>query len=301
MSFPAITDLLNAAFGTNWALPIPTFGVFVALAMVIATRVARAEVRRCEVLGRVPRGTSLMVGDLVFTAALAGLAGARLFHILDNPGQFLADPLAMIFTRAGFSIHGGLIAGIGTGVLMMKRRGLPVVPMLDAIAPSLMLAYAIGRLGCQLAGDGDWGVAANMALKPEWLPDWMWAQTYDGNVIGAFIAAPGVYPTPLYESAASLLLFAVLWRLRLRNAGSGYLFSLYVVLAGFERLLIEKIRINPEHQWLGVSATQAEFISMLLVVAGLTGMIAASTARRWWPRCLLAVGILAALSACARL
>jgi phosphatidylglycerol:prolipoprotein diacylglycerol transferase len=78
----------------------------------------------------------------------------------------------MILTRTGFSIYGGLCFGIVVGVIFVKRRSVPVIPMLDATAPAMMLGYGIGRLGCEIAGDGDWGIAANMALKPSWLPDW---------------------------------------------------------------------------------------------------------------------------------
>jgi phosphatidylglycerol:prolipoprotein diacylglycerol transferase len=242
-----------------------------------------------------------LIGDIVFASALAGLAGARLFHILDNTDQFLANPLATIFSRSGFSIYGGLLAGIVVGISLLRRRGLPVTPMLDAIAPALMLGYAIGRLGCQLSGDGDWGIPADMALKPAWIPVWLWAQTYDGNILGIAIPYPGVYPTPLYESAAALLLFGVLHRCRLVHARPGYLFSLYLLLAGFERLLIEKIRINPRHEWLGISATQAEVVSVVLIVTGALGVVVALGGRRLWPRVVIAAGVLAALSACARL
>jgi phosphatidylglycerol:prolipoprotein diacylglycerol transferase len=301
MSYPHLTDILNAAFGTDWALPIPTFGVLVAMALAISTSVARAEARRLESLGRLPPSTNLVIGDIVFASALAGLAGARVFYILDNTDQFLANPLAMIFSRGGFSIYGELLAGIVVGISLLRRRGLPVAPMLDAIAPALMLGYAIGRLGCQLSGDGDWGIPADMALKPAWIPDWLWAQTYDGNILGVAIPNPGVYPTPLYESAAALLLFGVLYRCRLVHARPGYLFSLYLLLAGFERLLVEKIRINPRHEWLGISATQAEVVSVLLIVTGVLGVVVALRGRRLWPRFVIAASVLAALSACARL
>jgi phosphatidylglycerol:prolipoprotein diacylglycerol transferase len=183
-------------------------------------------------------------------------------------------------------------------VLLLRRHRLPIPAMLDALAPSLMLGYAIGRLGCQLSGDGDWGIAADMALKPGWLPDWWWAQTYDGNMLGVVIAQPGVYPAPLYESLAALLLFGVLWALRSLPLRPGHLFSLYLLLAGFERLLVEKIRVNPRHEWFGVALTQAEIISVLLILTGMLGLLVAARGRRLWPRIALATGIVAALSAC---
>jgi phosphatidylglycerol:prolipoprotein diacylglycerol transferase len=220
------------------------------------------------------------------------------FHIIDYPTQFLADPSAMIFTRAGFSIYGGLFFGIAAGALFLKRRAVPIMPMLDATAPSLMLGYAVGRLGCQLSGDGDWGIASDMTLKPHWLPNWLWAQTYDGNVLGVLIPDPGVYPTPVYESGAALVLFGVLWALRSASRRPPHLFSVYLLLAGFERLLIEKIRVNARHDWLGIGLTQAEAISVLVVVAGLLGVLVTLTGRRLWVRILLALSVVAALSAC---
>jgi phosphatidylglycerol---prolipoprotein diacylglyceryl transferase len=298
MSFPYITDIFNALLGTHWALPIPTFGVVVAVATLIATSMARMEARRMESIGKLPPSTHSLVGDLAVVSAAAGLVGARVFDILDHPAAFWADPAAMILTRSGFSIYGGLCFGIAAGVLFLRRHAVPVAPMLDAAAPSLMLGYAIGRLGCQLAGDGDWGIASNMSLKPAWLPDWLWAQTYDGNIIGVVIPEPGVYPTPVYESVAAFVLFAWLLVLRSDAQRTGYLFSVYLLLAGFERLLVEKIRLNPKHDWLGFHLTQAEAISVILVVAGLLGVLVTLTGRRLWLRVVLALGVVTVLSAC---
>jgi phosphatidylglycerol:prolipoprotein diacylglycerol transferase len=154
-------------------------------------------------------------------AALVGIVGARVFDILDNVDRFLADPLSMILTRTGFSIYGGLCFGILAGVIFVKRRSIPVLPMLDATAPAIMLGYGIGRLGCQIAGDGDWGITANMASKPGWLPEWLWAQTYDGNIAGVIITRPGVYPTPIYEIAMALGVAWVLWILRFHKNRPG--------------------------------------------------------------------------------
>jgi len=147
------------------------------------------------------------------------------------------------------------------------------MPTLDAAAPAMMLGYAIGRIGCQVSGDGDWGSAANLAQKPDWLPLWTWAQTYDNNVVGAVIAAPGVYPTPMYEALMAFACFAVLWALRRHGRAPGWLFSVYMLLAGAERLLIEQIRINPVLDFGAIHATQAEMIAALLILAGAAGAI----------------------------
>jgi phosphatidylglycerol---prolipoprotein diacylglyceryl transferase len=298
-AFPYVTDVINAVFDTLWNLPIPTFGIVVAIAVVLATFIATRMVKSSEEFGKLPPRSHAIVADMAVVSTLAGIIGARVFDILDNLDRFLTEPMSMILTRSGFSIYGGLFFGIVAGVIFVKRRSVPVIPMLDATAPAMMLGYGIGRLGCQIAGDGDWGIAANMALKPNWLPEWLWAQTYDGNIAGAIITLPGVYPTPIYESTMALALFWLLWLLRRHNNRAGHLFSTYLLLAGFERLLIEKIRINTRYDVLGAQVTQAEVISFLLIIAGLIGVLATLRTNRFWTRAIVSVGVLAALAACA--
>lgn len=290
MAFPYLTDVVRSLFGISLPLPIPMFGLFVGIAMLVAAYALKRELQRKQSNGQI--GTARMkrknengvstvmevqpqeiVADLSFVVMLAGIAGARLFHILEHTDEFMLNPMAMIFTTSGLSIFGGLIAGTLTGLYCVRRWRLALRPALDAAAPAMMLGYAIGRIGCQVSGDGDWGSVANLALKPDWLPLWAWAQTYDNNIVGAIIAAPGVYPTPMYEVLMSLVCFALLWVFRKNRFQAGWLFSMYMLLAGVERLLIEKIRINPVFDILGIHATQAEFISGVLIVAGLAGML----------------------------
>lgn len=270
-----------------------------AIALVLATSVAIRLVKGYEKLGRLPPLSHTIVTDTTLVATLAGIIGARIFDILDHFDRFIADPVSMILTRSGFSIYGGLCFGIVAGVIFVKRRSIPVIPMLDATAPAMMLGYGIGRLGCQISGDGDWGIAANLSMRPSWLPQWLWAQTYDGNIAGVAIAPPGVYPTPIYEFAMALAIFGLLWLLRYHKGRSGLLFWIYLLLVGFERLLIEKIRINVRYDVFGVHLTQAEAISLLCVIAGLVGVLATLRTRRLWPKVMVSAAVLCALSACA--
>ena len=223
-----------------------------------------------------------IVSNLTVAVLLAGIVGARVFHILEHLDSFRVAPWDMIFSRSGLSIFGGLIFGTIAGLLFVRRWHLPARPLLDAIAPAMMLGYAIGRIGCQVAGDGDWGSRANVALKPDWLPMWTWAQTYDNNIVGELIAAPGVYPTPMYETAMGLACFALLWALRKHPFKTGWLFSVYLLLAGLERLLIEQIRVNPVLDVAGIHATQAEMIAVVLAVCGAAGI--ALLSRRKMPQ-----------------
>jgi len=297
-SFPYLNDLLVAVLGIDLPLPIPMFGLLVGMAIVVSTWVFSRNVRRAVEIGRLPDEAQHAIGDLSWTTVIAGVIGSRVFHILDHVDAFVQDPGAWIFTRGGFSIYGGICLGVVAGIVLLRRRGLPVLPMLDAVAPALMLGYGIGRIGCQVSGDGDWGIAANMALKPEWLPMWLWAERYAGNILGVPIALPGVYPTPIYESAAAIILFAALrlWGQRLPPAGS--VFALYLLLTGFERLLIEKIRVNVRFPVLGMDFTQAEMISVVLILVGAAALTTALPTRRHWARLGIALGSLALLSAC---
>ncbi|WP_082191625.1 prolipoprotein diacylglyceryl transferase [Cellvibrio sp. pealriver] len=309
MSYPYLSDLINDIFGTNIHLPIAMFGAFVALAIATAAWIGKKEVIRFEQCGLLPThikyrnketATHELVSDLAVICAIFGIIGARLFHLLEYPREFIQNPAAMIFSRDGFSIYGGLIVGAIAGAIFLKKRAVAITPMLDALAPSMILGYGIGRLGCQISGDGDWGTAANMALKPEWLPNWFWAQTYENNVAGIAIPAPGVYPTPLYEALAAFFIFAILWRIRKHHHQTGFLFSVYLLLSGFERLLIEKIRINSEYHLWGMSFTQAEFISTALIIAGTIGITKTINAKRL-PKIIFALAAVGALSACAQL
>jgi len=269
MSYPYLSDVVRDVFGVNLPLPIPMFGLLVGIAFFVGLRVANLEVKRL-----LPEQPANFMDNAGLIAFFTGLLGARLFHLLEHPREFMADPMAMLLSRGGFTIFGGLIVGTVCGLAYGRAKRAALAPLLDAVAPAIMLSYAIGRIGCQISGDGDWGIAANLAAKPDWLPTWFWAQTYDGNISGIQIPPPGVYPTPLYETLMSLIAFAVLWRLRRHSHAPGWLFAVYLLLAGVERLAVEPIRVNTTYDLAGLIFTQAQFIATLLVIAGCFGM--------WW-------------------
>lgn len=304
MSYPYLGDFLNDVLGTSWNVPIPMFGAWVAVAIVAATKVAKIEVMRLEGLGELsPAGGSksvpvhTLLPDLIMIATLFGVLGARLFHIFEYPHSFLENPWDMLFSRGGFSIYGGLLMGGAAGAIYVKKRAVPLLPMLDAIAPALAIGYGIGRIGCQVSGDGDWGTTANMTLKPDWVPDWFWTQTYENNILGVTIASPGVYPTPVYETLAAFGIFGFLWLFRSASHSRGYLFSIYLLLSGFSRLLVEKIRVNADYHFFGMNFTQAELISCVLIICGLLGILQFTQARRI-PKAAFAVIVAGLLSAC---
>ena len=262
MSFPYLTDVLHA-FGIDMRLPIPTFGLLVASAFLIGNWVAGIEARR--LLPRQPRD---FMNNVCLIGFIAGLAGAKLFHVLEHPREFVEAPMRMLLSTGGFTIFGGLIVGILAGAIYARRQKAELPLVLDAVAPALMLAYGIGRIGCQISGDGDWGIAAT-SPPPAGIPEWLWAQTYRGNIAGVEIPPPGVFPTPLYETLMAFAAFGLLWKLRKHAHSSGWLFGVYLLLAGIERLAIEPIRVNVTFSLFGAEVTQAQLIASACVLAGI--------------------------------
>lgn len=227
-----------------------------------------------------------MVGNMTMIAAIAGILGSKLFHNLENLDQFMSDPIDALISFSGLSIYGGLIVGGGAVLFYAVKNGLTWIHVADACAPGLMAAYGIGRIGCQLAGDGDWGMP-NDSPKPEalsFLPDWMWAFDYPNNVLGIDLQKDfqnmglesitgNAWPTPFYETVMAFIIFGILWSLRKKIPIPGIIFSLYLTLNGVERFFIEKIRINPDYHFLGIEATQAELIAVGMFIFGLIGMV----------------------------
>ncbi len=290
--YPRIVEL---PFG----ITIYSFGLMVALAILTASWLTTLEVRRYQENGmlgpiRAPRKkqptgkkdrkakkgqletvqSSEFVGTLTVIAAVMGIAGAKLFHILENLGDFFADPMGMIFSRGGLTFYGGLIVAGVSIAYYARSRGVSARLLADAIAPGLMIAYGIGRIGCHLSGDGDWGIQSYLSEKPGWIPAWLWSETYPNNILGQTLPGDGVYPTPIYELAMALLLFGILWALRKHPRQFGWLFSVYLIFNGVERFLIEQIRVNVTFPLFGRDTTQAELISAVLVLAGILGMVA---------------------------
>ena len=233
------------------------------------------------------------MSNITMLAAVVGILGSKLFHMLENMDDFYRDPMDAIFSFSGLTFYGGFIcAGIAV-LVYANRKGIPPVHMFDATAPCMMLSYGIGRIGCQLSGDGDWGIV-NIAPKPSWLswaPDWVWTYSYPHNVVGegtrmagcegrhCFELIPPVFPTPLYEAVACILLFFFLWSIRKKINTPGILTSIFLILNGTERFLIEHIRVNNMLDFVFFTATQAEAISMSLIIAGVAGLVYFRTRR----------------------
>lgn len=224
------------------------------------------------------------VGDITIMAAVAGVVGAKIFDAIEHMEDLLRDPIGTLLSGGGLAIYGGLIFGFIAVFLYLRRHKIPPLHVMDAAAPALIIGYGIGRIGCQLSGDGDWGIV-NTAAQPSWwfLPDWVWAFNYPRNVINEGVSIPDcvwiycnqlgepVYPTPFYETLMAFAIAGVLWSLRKKITAPGVLFFIYVFLNGLERFWIEKIRINIRYDFLGLNPTQAEIIAVVLMLVGVLG------------------------------
>lgn len=230
-------------------VPIHLFGIFVALGFLAAALVAGRELTR---KGFEPGSGS----SVVLWAAIGGLLGARLWTLLGNWRDFVRDPLGTALSGSGLVWYGGLLGGALAVTIYFRRSRIPWLRGADAVAPALALGHAIGRIGCQVAGDGDWGSETTLP----------WGMAYPHAVVG-WDKPPGVrvHPTPLYEFAAYLAIFWFLWRRRKRPAPDGTAFANYLVLAGLARFAIEFVRINPRVLF-GLS--EAQLMSLALVGVG---------------------------------
>jgi phosphatidylglycerol:prolipoprotein diacylglycerol transferase len=210
---------------------------------------------------------------LIAIPCLAGIIGAKLYHVLETPQDLLASPLEELFSPYGFAWFGGFLAGLAAFIWIGRSKGVPLLELFDAGSPAAALGYGIGRIGCLLSGDGDYGI-------PTSLP---WGMSFPNGLVPT---TERVHPTPIYEFIAACAIAGMLWRLGARELASwrvsnearavralpaGTVFAVYLVLTGVARFLVEFIRINPR-PFLGMSNAQA---------AGLASAIAGG-ALWWW-------------------
>jgi len=233
-------------------LTLQTFGICFALAFLACGALIA---RRLRELGK-PVDWAY---EILFCALIGGLVGSRVDYLIQNFDEVSDDLLGNLFSGSGLVWFGGLVGGAAAVLLWAWRRGFLRAGLLDLCAPGLALGYAIGRVGCQLSGDGDYG-------KPSDLP---WAMSYpDGTVP----TDREVQPTPIYESLAMGYAALVLWQLRDRFR-PGVLFAFYLVIAGVERLLIEFVRRNDA---VLAGLTLAQIVAIGLIAAGAAWLVAAS-------------------------
>ena len=242
---------------------ITSFGVMMFLSFVVGTW---ALAKQFDKRGIDPE----IAWDMLLWIALGGILGAKLYYIGLHLEDLAANPLRELTNRGGLVWYGGFIGGVSAFYWQVRKRNLPLAQTFDASAPGLAIAYAVGRLGCFLVGD-DYGRPTDswvgVAFPEGYPPSTAGYFRSIGTEIPAQIpdtAVLAVHPTQLYEIAAALVMFAILWRLsgKLRP---GRLFAVYMVLYAVERFLVEFVRAKTDFALLGLTTSQ---IASILLIAG---------------------------------
>lgn len=279
------------------------------------------------------------VGDIIILGLIFGIIGAKLFDNFENWDDFIKDPIGRLFSVSGLTFYGGLIVAAIAICWYAAKKGIKIIHLVDAAGLALLLAYAVGRIGCQVSGDGDWGIFNSAYITnadgkvtlagpgeyqqnleknkayflsgqvynkdsvleqvtdrvyesldkvpqksvkaPSFMPVWMVAYNYPNNVNKDGVLMPGcddehcrvlpqpVFPTPFYETIACTLLFILLWGVRRKIKVPGVMFGLYLIVTGLERFIVELFRVNNKYSIFGIHPTQAEIISVALILAGI--------------------------------
>jgi phosphatidylglycerol---prolipoprotein diacylglyceryl transferase len=222
---------------------LQTFGIMFALGFLAAGALVA---RRLKELGK-PVDWAY---EMLFAALAGGFVGARLYYMVQHWDTVKDDVFGSVFSGEGLVWYGGALGGALAVFLWARYRDFLTLALLDLAAPGLALGYAVGRIGCQLSGDGDYGTHSDLP----------WAMSYpDGTVP----TTDEVHPTPVYETIAMGLIAWLLWRLRDRMRPGG-LFALYLVLSGAERFLVEFVRRNDD-VLLGLTTPQIESVVLMIV------------------------------------
>lgn len=242
-----------------------SYGLMLGTAFIIASYILTKETERRKL-------NPNLATEITFISIIFGIIGAKLFHLFEHWDAFLREPLGMAFSPGGLTFHGGLILVIIAVWIYSKRKKIPFLTIADLAAPSLALAYGIGRIGCHLAGDGDYGIPTNLP----------WGTNYENGTVPPSVAFRGteiarsypggivpdntpLHPTPIYEFLIMVIIFFILWKLRKKEWPDGKLFTVYLMLAGLERFSIEFIRLNPRILF-GLS--EAQIVAAIMIIAG---------------------------------
>ncbi len=246
-----------------------SYGAMLALAFLVANYLLTKEIERKKIYPDVS-------STVTFLTIVLGIAGAKLFHLLENFDRFLRNPIGEAFNAGGLTFYGGMIVATLGNLIYLRSQKVHTLRFLDAVAPSLMIGYGIGRIGCLLAGDGCYG-------EPCDLP---WAMTFPNGYVSTLASEnpqlvmefkqlfPGVpvpndipvHPTPLYELFYSAIFFTLLWKLRTLPKQAGWLFFVYFILQAAGRFSVEFIRLNPPLLF-GLSEAQVIAVAMMLIGA----------------------------------
>ena len=230
---------------------LPTFGLMLWLAAVAAAFVMDRSFRRARI--------SADAVGMVAVAVVLGIVGAKLWHVIDTPSEFRDLGWKVLWDSAGFAWFGGLVFGITALVAQGSRAKIGALRTLDLAAPAAALGYGIGRIGCFLSGDGCYGLETTLPFP--------WGMSFP-NGIEPTPFGVRVYPTPILELAAGVLIAWWLWHRAGKPHATGTIVGYYLVLSGIARFSVEFIRRNP-HVLFGLSNAQLASIGSVLAGAAL--------------------------------
>ncbi|HEV3221043.1 MAG TPA: prolipoprotein diacylglyceryl transferase [Candidatus Acidoferrales bacterium] len=229
-------------------LTLGTYGIFLAIGVLIAAVALSKDLRR--------RAIDADPNVIAIYTAIAGVIGSRLYSLMETPSEFFANPWPMLFSRSGFTWSGGVLGGFITLAFLARHYRMPLLRMLDIASPAGAIGYGIGRIGCLVSGDGDYGT-------PTSLP---WGMSFPNGLVPT---TERVHPTPIYEFLGAVVIFWIIWRLGARTMGDtnaiGKVFAYYLILTGIARFFVEFIRLNPRILF---GLTNAQIISILCVLIG---------------------------------
>ncbi len=243
-SLPGVQQSIDV-FG----LSIKTFGMMFALGFLASGAIIW---RRLQELER-PKDWAY---EMVFAALVGGLVGSRLYWVVQHWSEVSDDFPGSLVSGSGLVWYGGAAGGALGVILWAWWRKFLGLDLLDTCAVPLALGYAIGRIGCQLAGDGDYGVASSLP----------WAMAYPHGTVPT---TTEVHPTPLYETLTMGLVAWWLWRNR-DAFRPGILFAFYLILSGIERFLVEFIRRNATDD---IGLTVPQFTALAMIAAGVVWVV----------------------------
>lgn len=246
---------------------IYSFGLMMGISFILANYLLVKEFKRKKIK---PEYAS----NITLIALIAGVAGSKLLHLLENWGDFLANPIGMAFSPGGLTFYGGFILAALSIYFYAKKVKIKFLVFADAISPALMLAYGVARIGCHLAGDGDYGFPTTLPWGTDY-SNGTYPPSYAFRDFPEIVQKYGVngvipnnilcHPTPIYETIICTIFFFILWKNRERFLQPGKLFSLYLILAGIERFSVEFLRLNPRFLF-GLS--EAQIIAVILILVG---------------------------------
>ncbi|MGH2569274.1 MAG: prolipoprotein diacylglyceryl transferase [Bacteroidota bacterium] len=248
---------------------IYSYGLMLALGFIVASYLLTSELKR-------KRLDPNLGNNITLIALVAGIAGSKMLYLIEHWSAFLTDPVGMAFSPSGLTFYGGFLLAAFSIYLYARSKKVSFFAIADATAPGLLLGYGVARIGCHLAGDGDYGF-------PTTLP---WGTDYSQGTYppsAAFRNFPEItsqypdgivpdntlcHPTPIYEFLLCAFFFWILWRMRTSTAPAGKLFTAYLMLAGLERFAVEFLRLNPR---IGLGLSEAQWIALGLMLIGAYG------------------------------